>query len=211
MDGLRVRVREQWIFDLVSIGKIFQDFFRVIADGRQLDPLFFESRDGALQLDQLPFAERSPVGGTEKEKNDTVRTLQAIESLHVAKLVMSRKSGSLLADPESDRHQRDGSHANRTRIECPADGYAISQMGGYGFLRLKAVHHPVRVIKQRQFRTGKVLGALGNFGKGFVRVASAGHKGAGPGTGFYCVALPRHCEGGHGKKHCQIEEEAFRQ
>jgi len=58
----------------VPVGKIFQDFFRVIADGRQLDPLLFESRDGALQLDQLPFAERSPVRGTEKEKNGAVRT-----------------------------------------------------------------------------------------------------------------------------------------
>jgi len=58
----------------VLVGKIFQDFFRVIADGRQLDPLLFESRDGALQLDQLPFAERSPVRGTEKEKNGSLRT-----------------------------------------------------------------------------------------------------------------------------------------
>ena len=74
LDGLRVRVREHRICDLVPVGKIFQDFFRVIADGRQLDPLLFESRDGALQLDQLPFAERSPVRGTEKEKNGSLRT-----------------------------------------------------------------------------------------------------------------------------------------
>ena len=71
----------------MPVGKIFQDFFRVIADGRQLDPLLFESRDGALQLDQLPFAERSPVGGTEKEKNGSVPSFQGIESLYAAKLV----------------------------------------------------------------------------------------------------------------------------
>ena len=89
LDGLRVRVRKHWVFDLVPVGKIFQDFFRVIADGRQLDPLLFESRDGALQLDQLPFAERSPVRGTEKEKNSAVRSFQGIESLHPARLVVN--------------------------------------------------------------------------------------------------------------------------
>jgi len=46
--------------------------------------------------------------------------------------------------------------------------------------------------------------------RSFIRVASAGREGAGPGTGFYCVALPRHCEGGYGKVRYQIEEEAFR-
>jgi hypothetical protein len=73
----------------VPVSKIFQDFFRVIANGRQLDPLLFESRDCALQLDQLPFAERSPVRGTEKEKNGAVRSFQSIESLYPAKLVAS--------------------------------------------------------------------------------------------------------------------------
>jgi hypothetical protein len=62
----------------VVVGKKFQDFFRVIADSSQLDPLLLESRNRTLQLDQLPFAERSPVGGTEKEKNSAVRSFQAI-------------------------------------------------------------------------------------------------------------------------------------
>jgi hypothetical protein len=73
----------------VPIGKIFQDFFRVIADGRQLDPLLFESRDGALQLNQLPFAEWSPICGAEKEKNGAVRSFQRIESLYPTKLVVN--------------------------------------------------------------------------------------------------------------------------
>jgi hypothetical protein len=50
----------------VPVSKVFQDLFRVIADGREFDPLLFESRNGVLQLDQLPFAERSPVGGAKK-------------------------------------------------------------------------------------------------------------------------------------------------
>ena len=48
---------------------MFQDFFRVIADGCELKPLLLESWDCGLQLDQLPFAEWSPVGGAEEEKN----------------------------------------------------------------------------------------------------------------------------------------------
>src|SRR5713226_3150666 len=62
-----VRICEQRIVNLVAVGEKFQDFFRVVADGRELQPLLFKSRDGALQLDQLPLAERSPIGGTEKE------------------------------------------------------------------------------------------------------------------------------------------------
>ena len=82
----------------MGIGEEFQNFFRVIADGGQLKALLFESRDGALQLDQLPFAEGSPVRGTEEEENGAVRSFEAVERLHTAKLVMNGKSGGFLAD-----------------------------------------------------------------------------------------------------------------
>ncbi len=67
-------------------GKILQDFFRVIADGCQFDSLLLESRDGALQLNQLPLAEGSPIRGTEKEENGAVGSFQSIESLYPASL-----------------------------------------------------------------------------------------------------------------------------
>jgi len=86
----------------VPVGKKFQDFLRVVADDRELDALLFESRNGALQLDQLPFAEGSPVGGTEKQKDRPVRFFESIERLYPSKLVVSRKSRSLLTDGESD-------------------------------------------------------------------------------------------------------------
>ena len=91
-------IAEQGVIDLVPVGKKLQDFFRVIADGRQLDPLLFESWNCTLQLDQLPFAERSPVGRTEEKKNGTVRAFQRIESLCPVKLVTNRKVRSLFAD-----------------------------------------------------------------------------------------------------------------
>jgi hypothetical protein len=86
-DGLRVRVAEQRVVDLVPVGKKLQDFFRVVADGSKLDPVLFESRRCVLQLDQLPFAERSPVGGAKEKKNRTLFAFQRIQRLYPRKLV----------------------------------------------------------------------------------------------------------------------------
>jgi hypothetical protein len=48
----------------VLIGKVFDDRFTVIAERGQLDALLLISGDRSLQLNQLPFAVRSPIGGT---------------------------------------------------------------------------------------------------------------------------------------------------
>jgi hypothetical protein len=60
----------------MTVGKKLQNLLRVIADGRKLNSLLLESLNGTLQLDQLPFAERSPVGGTEEEKYRAVPPFQ---------------------------------------------------------------------------------------------------------------------------------------
>jgi hypothetical protein len=62
----------------VPISEKFQNLFRVVADGSKSHTLLLESRYCILQLDQLPLAEGSPIGGTEEEKNRTVGTFQAI-------------------------------------------------------------------------------------------------------------------------------------
>ena len=67
-------------FDLAAVGEIFQDLFGVVADRREFDPLLLESCFGALQLDQLPFAVGSPIGGTEKEENRAVRSFQSFRA-----------------------------------------------------------------------------------------------------------------------------------
>ncbi len=149
LDGLGLRIREERVFDLVAVREIFQDFFAIVTDGRQLDALLFESCDGALQLDQLPFAKGSPICGTEKEKNRAVRSFERLERLCPPKLVARRKGWSLLSRRESDRHQLNGSHLNPATIECPADGNRVSQVSDYRFLRLQPVHDPVRVVIQR--------------------------------------------------------------
>src|SRR5260370_36571137 len=102
-DGLGIRVRKHRVSDIVPVSKILQDFFRVIADGRELDPLLFESRNGALQLDQLPCAEGSPVGGTQKKKNGAFRSFHVIGSLYAPRPVMKLKRAGLLTNPTANR------------------------------------------------------------------------------------------------------------
>ena len=65
-DGFRIRIGEQGKLDLAPASEVLQYFLGVIADGRQFDPLFFKSCFRVLQLDQLPFAVGSPVGGAEE-------------------------------------------------------------------------------------------------------------------------------------------------
>src|ERR1700756_1236806 len=116
-------------------------------------------------------------------------------SLCPAELVANGKSGSLLPDGESDRHQLDGSQLYAIAIECSPDGHSIAQVCGDLFLRVKAVHDPARVVIERQLRTGHVPGALRRLIKGFVGVAGAGYKDAGPRTAFSHRVLLSQCEG----------------
>jgi hypothetical protein len=73
-DGIGIGVCQQRIFDLVAIAKEFQNFFIVIADGGKFDALLFEALRCVLQLDQLRFAEGSPIGGTKKKEHGAVGT-----------------------------------------------------------------------------------------------------------------------------------------
>jgi hypothetical protein len=87
LDRFRVRVPQQRVANLVPLRKKLQDFFGVITDRREFDSLLFESRECALQLDQLSLAEWSPIRRAKKQKNGTLRSLQRIQSLRSAKLV----------------------------------------------------------------------------------------------------------------------------
>jgi hypothetical protein len=87
----------------VLVGKIFDDCFAVIAECRQLDALLLKLRDRSLQLNQLPFAVRSPIGGTKNQQRRSFRSPQSFKRLFMAKLVASGKVGRLLADLQPDR------------------------------------------------------------------------------------------------------------
>jgi hypothetical protein len=90
------RVGQQRKLDFVSLGKVFQDRWTVIADRGEFDSLGFKSSFGILQLHELRFAKGSPVGGTEKEKHRSIRSFQCLIRLLVAKLVLRGKCGYFL-------------------------------------------------------------------------------------------------------------------
>jgi hypothetical protein len=82
----------------VAVSEEFEDTFVVVADRRQLDTLLLESRNSTVQLDQLPFAERSPVRGTKEKQNSSTTSLQRFESLQLSKLITNGKGRGLLPD-----------------------------------------------------------------------------------------------------------------
>jgi hypothetical protein len=87
----------------VPVGEVLQDRRTVVADGRDLDSVLFESFFGILQLDQLRFAEGSPIGRTEKQKYRAVRSLQCLDGLVVVKLVARSECRRRLAHLQSER------------------------------------------------------------------------------------------------------------
>ena len=75
---LRVRVAQERKVDLVPVCKALQDGRAIVTDRRQLDPLLLESWFRLLQLDELRFAEGSPVGRAEEKKNSPLRSPQGL-------------------------------------------------------------------------------------------------------------------------------------
>ena len=57
----------------MPLGEVLEDGGAVVTDRREFDPLFLESLSCVLQLDQLRFAERSPIRRAEEKKDGPVR------------------------------------------------------------------------------------------------------------------------------------------
>ena len=74
----RVLIAQERKVDLVPVSKVLQDCRAVVADGSQLDPLLLKPFFRFLQLDELRFAERSPISGPEEEKNCPVHSPQGL-------------------------------------------------------------------------------------------------------------------------------------
>jgi hypothetical protein len=151
----------------VLVRKIFDDGFAVIADGSQLDALLFKSCDGGLQLDQLPFAVRSPIGGTENQQNSSVRAFQGCERLFFAKLIACGKIGCLLTYVQPNRaEQLQGFKMKRIPVDCSVDGYGVTQMANSRPLRIEAENLPGGIVVKRKCSTRDEFGALLRFGEG---------------------------------------------
>jgi len=86
-----IGVGQQRKVDTVPGGEVLQDGLAVVADCRQLDPVLFESLSGILQLHELRLAKGSPVGRAEKQKDGSVRSLQALIRLLMPTLIGQQK------------------------------------------------------------------------------------------------------------------------
>jgi hypothetical protein len=146
-NDFRIGIGEHRKIDLLPVREKLQDGFGIIADRRQLDALFFESRLSALQLDQLPFAVGSPIGRAEEKKNGSFRTFQRLKRVFTAKLVARRKRGRLLAYFKPDRCQLlNGCNPNGITLKRALDRDAISEKTGRLILCVEFVDLSDRVI-----------------------------------------------------------------
>jgi hypothetical protein len=76
---------------MLAVGKILQHGNRVIADRCQPQPLLPDRIQISLQLHELRFAERSPVGRAEKDEHRSFRASDGFQGLSAAFLILSRK------------------------------------------------------------------------------------------------------------------------
>src|SRR6266478_4450514 len=74
-NDLGIRIGEQRKIDFAAVGEGFQYGFRVIADRRELDPLLLEPCLGVLELNQLPFAVRSPIRRSKEKQHRAAQSL----------------------------------------------------------------------------------------------------------------------------------------
>jgi len=88
---------------MVPIGEVLEDRLTVIADGCDLDATCFEPLFRVLQLDQLRFAEGSPISGTEEKQNRPFCPLQGLDGLVMVILVPRSKGWRLLSRLQSNR------------------------------------------------------------------------------------------------------------
>ena len=81
----------------MSLSKISQDCLGVVADGSKPDALLAELFLCTLQLDQLLFAEGSPIGRAEEQEHQTVGSHQRRECLLFRELISRPQWGGKLA------------------------------------------------------------------------------------------------------------------
>src|SRR5262249_22233078 len=96
VDRPALGVREQGEGDLLAVGELLEGRWWIIADADDLDACGFDRLEIALQLDQLPTAERSPVGRAEEHQRDVILLEQLVERALPAVLVLEGKPGGLL-------------------------------------------------------------------------------------------------------------------
>ena len=101
-DRFGIGIREQRKINLPAICERFQYRLRVIADAGEFDALLLESCLRVLELDQLPFAVRSPVRRAKEKQDGSVRALQSFQRLLGSKLIPKGNGWRLLSGRNPD-------------------------------------------------------------------------------------------------------------
>jgi hypothetical protein len=73
-------------------------FRRVVADGRESQPFVLKLFDPALQLDELRFAVRSPIGGPEEHQHGAPWSHDGLARPRFAVLIVEAEIGDELTD-----------------------------------------------------------------------------------------------------------------
>jgi hypothetical protein len=115
-----------------TIRKKLQGGRGIVADGRQPQAAFREIASTLLQLDQLAFAERSPVGGPVKDKHRPLRSAYGFERPHLPILVGQAEIRDFCA--RSETLPKRGEIENKEQLdEIPARCYhGSSDKSGLG-------------------------------------------------------------------------------
>jgi hypothetical protein len=87
----------------VPLGEILQDCRTVVADRGQFESLRLKSLFCVLQLHELRFAERSPIGRTEEEKDGALRPFERLVGLFTAELIGQSERRSRVTDLQTNR------------------------------------------------------------------------------------------------------------
>lgn len=98
LDRLAARIREQGIGDVTLSSELLQGFFRIVADTNDLATGGFDFLHALLQLDQLLFAERSPVRRSIKHQRNRPLLEQGIQRLVLTMLIFQSPVRSFLTD-----------------------------------------------------------------------------------------------------------------
>jgi hypothetical protein len=79
---------------MLPVREILKHAYRIVTDSCHAEPLVADSLQILFQLDELDLTERSPVRGTEEDKDGPFRTHDGLERLGAAFLVLRGKSGT---------------------------------------------------------------------------------------------------------------------
>ena len=75
----------------LTIGKELEYRYGIVTDSREAQASFLQSISAVLQLDQLAFAEGSPVSRAVEDKHGSARSTDGLEGLGCAVLVRKPK------------------------------------------------------------------------------------------------------------------------